>query len=140
MRIRDWISDVCSSDLIAGALAVSGFVSTPVLAKTELLVYTAAEADELAGFKKAFEKEYPDIDIQWVRDSTGIVTAKLLAEKNNPQADIVWGLAATSLLMLAEYDYFQPYAPKGLAKLDPSMRDQANPPLWRSEEHTSELQ
>src|SRR3546814_20079094 len=103
MRIRDWISDVCSSDLIAGALAVSGFVSTPVLAKTELLVYTAAEADELAGFKKAFEKEYPDIDIQWVRDYTGIVTAKLVAEKNNPQADIVWGLAATSMLMLAAY-------------------------------------
>src|SRR3546814_16276076 len=66
---------------IAGALAVSGFVSTPVLAKTELLVYTAAEADELAGFKKAFETEYPDIDIQWVRASTGIVMAKLRSEE-----------------------------------------------------------
>ena len=31
--------------------------------------------------------------IKWVRDSTGIMTAKLLAEKNNPRAEVVWGLA-----------------------------------------------
>ena len=30
-------------------------------------------------------KANPDIKIQWVRDSTGIITAKLLAEKNNPR-------------------------------------------------------
>src|SRR3546814_16997067 len=128
MRIRDWISDVCSSDLIAGALAVSGFVSTPVLAKTELLVYTAAEADELAGFKKAFAKEYPEINIQWVRDSTGIVTAMLLAAQNNPQHDVVSGLPATSMLTLAAYDHFQPTSPTGLDRLEPSMPEQANPP------------
>ena len=32
--------------------------------------------------------------------------AKLLAEKDNPQADIVWGLAATSLVLLANEGYF----------------------------------
>ena len=30
-----------------------------------------------------FNEEHPDIKINWVRDSTGIVTAKLLAEKDN---------------------------------------------------------
>lgn len=100
-------------------------------AKTELLVYTAIEADELAMFKREFEKDYPDIDVKWVRDSTGIVTAKLLAEKDNPQADIVWGLAATSLVLLANEGYFQPYAPKGLEKLNPDYVDSQNdPPLW----------
>ena len=43
------------------------------VAKTELLVYTAVEADELAKFKREFEKDYPDVDVKWVRDSTGIV-------------------------------------------------------------------
>jgi iron(III) transport system substrate-binding protein len=100
------------------------------LAKSELLVYTAIEADELAKFKKAFETEYPDFDIQWVRDSTGIITAKLLAEKDNPKADIVWGLAATSLMLLAEEGYFQGYAPKGVDKLNPKYVDTANPPVW----------
>ncbi len=100
-------------------------------AKTNLLVYTAVEADELAMFKREFEKDYPDINIKWVRDSTGIITAKLLAEKDNPKADIVWGLAATSLVLLANEGYFQPYAPKGLEKLDKTFYDtKNNPPLW----------
>lgn len=112
------------------AFAITHLGAGVAMAKTELLVYTAVEADELAKFKKEFEKDYPDVDIKWVRDSTGIVTAKLLAEKDNPQADIVWGLAATSLMLLANQDYFQPYAPKGLDKLDPKFVDTARPPVW----------
>jgi len=65
-----------------------------------------------------------------VRDSTGVVTAKLLAEKNNPQADVVWGLAATSLLLLKSEGMLEPYAPKGLEKLNAKFRDKANPPAW----------
>lgn len=100
-------------------------------AKTELLVYTAVEADELSGFKAAFEADHPDIEIKWVRDSTGIVTSKLMAEKDNPQADVVWGLAATSLMLLGNEGYFQGYAPAGLDRLNPLFVDQANdPPQW----------
>lgn len=99
-------------------------------AATELLVYTAIEADELAGFKEAFESEHPDIEIQWVRDSTGVVTSKLMAEKDNPRADIVWGLAATSLMLLGNDGYFQPYSPAGVDKLDAKYVDPAEPPAW----------
>ena len=35
----------------------------------------------------------------WVRDLTGVITARFLAEKDNPRADIVWGLAASSLAL-----------------------------------------
>jgi iron(III) transport system substrate-binding protein len=69
----------------------------PLQAKTQLLVYTAVEAEELKGFAQAFTRAYPDIEIRWVRDSTGIITAKLLAEKASPRADVIWGLTATSL-------------------------------------------
>jgi len=54
-------------------------------AATTLTVYTALEADQLKAYQAAFEKKNPDIKIQWVRDSTGIITAKLLAEKEQPQ-------------------------------------------------------
>ena len=47
---------------------------TGAMAKTDLLVYTAVEADELKGFKNAFEADYPDIKIKWVRNATGIIT------------------------------------------------------------------
>ena len=41
--------------------------------------------------QEGFNKAYPDIEIKWVRDSTGVITAKLLAEKANPQADVDHG-------------------------------------------------
>ena len=65
-------------------------LATSVFADTELTVYTAVEAEDLTRYAAKFNESHPDIKINWVRDSTGIITAKLLAEKNNPQADVVW--------------------------------------------------
>lgn len=128
MKIHGLLPRLSSRLLAVASAAVLAF---NVHAATELLVYTAIEADELAMFKSEFEKDYPDIDVKWVRDSTGIVTAKLLAEKDNPKADIVWGLAATSLVLLANEGYFQGYAPEGVDGLDPKYVDPENdPPLW----------
>ena len=57
--------------------------------KTQLTVYTALETDQLKAYQEAFNKVEPNIEIKWVRDSTGVITAKLLAEKANPQADAI---------------------------------------------------
>jgi iron(III) transport system substrate-binding protein len=114
--------------LAAAVLATTG---SPLAAQAiELTVYTAIEADQLKTYKEAFERDVPDVTIRWVRDSTGVVTAKLLAEKANPQADVVWGLAATSLMLLDGEDMLQPYAPRGLAEIKPHMRDPAPEPTW----------
>ena len=115
--------------LLVGALAV-GILASPVLAETTLTVYTAVEAEDLKKYAERFNQDNPDITIKWVRDSTGIVTAKLLAEKDNPQADVIWGLAATSLLLMKKQDMLEPYAPKGLDQLDPRFRDKSDPPAW----------
>ncbi len=96
----------------------------------DLTVYTALEADLLPVYKKSFEAAHPDISIQWVRDSTGIITAKLLAEKDNPQADVVLGTAATSLLLLKSEGMLEAYAPGGLEDLDPRFVDRDEPPYW----------
>lgn len=115
--------------LVPAALLSMAF-TVAAQGRTELLVYTALEADQVQAYKAAFEKENPSIELKFVRDSTGIVTAKLLAEKANPQADAVWGLAATSLMLLDKEGMLQPYAPKGLDAIKPTMRDPANPPKW----------
>ena len=73
------------------------WVTSPVFAREELLVYTAVEPEFLTVYKDAFEKLHPDIDITYVRDSAGPITARLLAEKNNPKADVILGLSAISL-------------------------------------------
>jgi iron(III) transport system substrate-binding protein len=119
--------------LMAGMVAAAALTvvaSANVKAATELTVYTAVEAEDLKRYAETFMKDHPDIKIKWVRDSTGIVTAKLLAEKNNPQADVVWGLAATSLLLLKTEGMLEPYAPKGVEKLDKKFVDKSNPPTW----------
>lgn len=99
-------------------------------AQTELTVYTAIEAEDLKKYAARFNEDHPEIKINWVRDSTGIVTAKLLAEKDNPQADVVWGLAATSLMLLDGEDMLQSYKPKGYDKLSPKFKDRSEEPVW----------
>ncbi len=115
-------------------LAAFAMAGLPLLAaaqaRTELLVYSALEADQIKAYQTAFEKDHPEIELKFVRDSTGIVTAKLLAEKANPQADVVWGLAATSLMLLDKEGLLMPYAPKGLAQVKASMRDPRAQPTW----------
>jgi iron(III) transport system substrate-binding protein len=95
-----------------------------------ITVYTALEDDQLSEYLPLFQKEYPDIKVNKVRDSTGVVTAKLLAEKDNPTADVVWGLAASSLLVADKQGMLEPYAPKGLDAVQPMFRDSKNPPHW----------
>lgn len=114
--------------LFSAALLAAGSMSAA--AETELTVYTAFEAEFLDRYAAAFNKDHPDIKINWVRDSTGVVTAKLLAEKNNPKADVVWSLAASSLLMLKAEGMLEPYAPKGVEALDPRYVDSDTPPSW----------
>ncbi len=114
-------------------IALASVLSLGVAAQAmavELTVYTAVEAEDLARYASAFNEDYPDITINWVRDSTGVITAKLLAERDNPQADVVWGLAATSLLLMKSEDMLEPYAPAGVENLDPKFVDNSTPPTW----------
>src|SRR5688500_9747940 len=83
----------------------------PALAqdRVPLTVYTALENDQLQPFKEAIEAAVPEVEVQWVRDSTGVITARFLAEKDNPQADMILGLAGSSLLMFEDQGLLEPY-------------------------------
>lgn len=113
--------------LAALALLAAGLAHA---ADTTLTVYTALEADQIKAYQAQFEAETPGVKIKWVRDSTGIITARLLAEKAAPQADVVMGVAASSLLVLEKEGMLQPYAPKGVDKLSKAYVDDAKVPSW----------
>lgn len=118
---------------VLGALmiAAAGMAGAATANAEDITVYTALEDDQLAAYKEAFESANPDITINWVRDSTGVITSRLLAEKDNPQADVIWGLAATSLLVLDAEGMLEGYAPVGVEALKPGFVDQVNsPPHW----------
>ena len=112
-------------------IAAAALAATPAFAqKTKLTVYTALENDQLDPFKKAFEADNPTIEIAWVRDSTGVVAAKLIAEKDNPRADIIWGLAASNVGLMASMGMLEPYKPKGAEVLKPAFRSGKTPDTW----------
>jgi iron(III) transport system substrate-binding protein len=115
--------------VILGVVALMTLLGFGSVSAGDLLVYTALEDDELAVYIPAFKKAHPDINLNIVRDSTGIVTAKLLAEKDNIQADVVWGTAATSLLICNDLGMLQGYNPKGVEKVRKGMKDGRDDPV-----------
>ncbi|MDA9982591.1 putative 2-aminoethylphosphonate ABC transporter substrate-binding protein [Gammaproteobacteria bacterium] len=125
--MRNKILRKCATWVGSIGLAIS---TSLAMAATDLTVYTAVEAEDLKRYAETFNVDHPDINIKWVRDSTGIVTAKLLAEKDNPQADMIWGVAATSLLIMKAEGMFEPYKPKGIENLDPKFYDSDATPSW----------
>jgi iron(III) transport system substrate-binding protein len=115
----------------AAAVAVSALIAGPAFAqKTKITVYTALEPDQLGPYKQAFEAVNPDVEIAWIRDSTGVMTARVLAEKDNPRADIIWGLGASSVSLFDSMDLLQPYTPKGADQVKPVFRSSKNPMTW----------
>lgn len=68
--------------------------------KKVLNVYTGLEEEYLVKYIEIFEKDFPNVELNIVRDSQGAISAKVLAEKDNPQADVLWGLAGVNLIQL----------------------------------------
>ena len=115
---------------LAAALLATFSLNAAAQTKTSLLVYTALETDQLKAYQEGFNKVYPEIELKWVRDSTGVITAKLLAEKANPQADAVMGVAASSLALLDKNGMLVPYTPLNLDAIMAAYRDKKTPPAW----------
>lgn len=118
--------------LLALTLALASSLAAPVSAaeRTRLTIYTALENDQLGPFKAGIERAVPEVEVVWVRDSTGVITARFLAEKDNPRADMVMGLAASSLLLFEKQGLLATYEPKGADALKAAFRDSVPPYSW----------
>ena len=118
-----------AQSLVLAVLAATA--ALPAMAqKTVLNVYTALETDQLKAYQESFNKSNPEIEIKWTRDSTGIVTAKLLAEKNKPVADVIMGVAASSMVVFEREGMLQPYAPANLKAINPRFTSGGAKPNW----------
>ena len=87
------------------------FLSAAALAAQagQLTAYSSASADTLKLYADQFAKSHPNIKVNWVRDSTGIMQAKLMAEKDNPRADVVFGHTAANLVALNQAGMLTPH-------------------------------
>ena len=96
----------------------------------EITVYTALEDEQVSEYLAKFNETYPDIIVNVVRESTGIITAKLIAEKDNPQADVIWGTAASSMMVLDDMEALEPYEPEGCDRILPEFKSDKEVPTW----------
>ena len=115
--------------MMAVVLAIV-LAASPAWAKGVVVVYTALEPEQITDYMKAVTKSLPNVDVKMLRLSTGDISARFMAEKDNMQADVIWGVAATNLLVFKHAGLLEPYAPKGLDRVQPLFRDKANPPSW----------
>ena len=95
-----------------------------------ITVYTALEDELVTEYLESFNKNYPAIKVNVVRESTGIITARLLAEKDNPRADLVWGTAASSMMVLDDLGQLEPYSPAGIERILPQFKSNKAVPTW----------
>jgi iron(III) transport system substrate-binding protein len=96
----------------------------------KLVIYTSKENDEIEKYLPVAQKAMPDVQLEVLRLSTGDLTARLLAEKANPQADVIFGLAATNIMILQREGMLVPYKPKGVETILPQFKDTNDPPYW----------
>jgi iron(III) transport system substrate-binding protein len=94
------------------------FLSATVFAKDKVTVYTSLETDETVNYLEVARKDLPDLDIDIIRLSTGELGARMLAERENPQADCIWGWAVTDTEQFITKGMIEPYKPKRIGKLD----------------------
>ena len=92
-------------------------------AKDKVVIYTSLENEEVVDYLELAKKELPGLDIQAIRLSTGELGARMLAEKDNPQADCVWGWAVTNMADFVPRGMLAPYKPKNWDKIPANFKD-----------------
>jgi len=110
--------------LAAGALAGNA-VAEP------LTVYSALDEDQVVELMDAFKAEHPDIQVDMIVSTGGTIISRLIAEKANPRADILFGAPVSGLLVLDKEGVIEPYKPAEFDKIKPALKDTAHEvPLW----------
>ena len=94
---------------------------------TELNLLCVPQEEWCEGMKQEFEAEF-GITVNYVRMSTGEALARLEAERDNPQFDIMWGGPIDTYISGAGQGLFQQYE-------SPNADDLLNQDLYRDDDN-----
>jgi iron(III) transport system substrate-binding protein len=109
--------------ILASTLIVAGLFLSAETRAGEITAYTSLEEDDARIYLEAFAKAQPDIKVNLLRLSTGDLGARILAEKSNPQHDVIWGWAVTNMVDPRILEMIEPYDPKGIDQVKPAFKD-----------------
>lgn len=111
--------------LVSSMIGVTGallFGWTIAYAGT-ITAYTSLEEDDARIYLESFEAAHPGVKVNLLRLSTGDLGARMLAEKDNPQHDVIWGWAVTQMVDPRILEMIEPYQPKGIDKVNDVYKD-----------------
>lgn len=109
--------------VLAGALA-AGLLSTAAYAEN-LVLYTSQPNEDAQATVDAFEAANPGIKVEWVREGTTKIMAKLMAEieAGNPVADVLLIADTVTMQRLKEAGHLADYKSPEAASYDASLYD-----------------
>lgn len=89
---------------------------------TSIVVYSPQGADTRGPYIAAAAKKALGVTIKFVSGAGGILTTRLLAEKNNTQADVVLGLGEAQINQVAAAGILQPFTPSWASDVPGALR------------------
>lgn len=114
---------VFTSAILAGLAANAN-------AAQELTVYTTVLPNQIPAYSKSFQAANPDIAVKWVRDSTGVMAARVLAEGANSPADLIFSMASENVIQIDNAGLLLPYKPVAYDDINGRFKDKNDPPHW----------
>ncbi|MDO5053784.1 MAG: ABC transporter substrate-binding protein [Pasteurella oralis] len=110
-----------ATKLTALGLTLPILLSNHASAEGKLTVYCSVQNTTCEKMIQTFSKKY-DIETKFIRNSTGATLAKLIAEKNNPQADIWYGGTIEHHFQAGDLGLFTPYRSPRQAEIMPQFK------------------
>ena len=93
-------------------------------------VYSSLPSDRIETYIAQFESEYPSIKVDLTFSTEKDLTDRILADRLNPSADVIWGLPIANAHLLDWQDLLMGYEPAGLDRINPQFYDVVTPPHW----------
>jgi iron(III) transport system substrate-binding protein len=112
-RIRSWFSCLSAAILLAG---VVGWVAAPACAADTVNVYSIWPENWARPMFEEFEKA-TGIKVNFVRFSSGEALARVIAEKNNPRVDVLFGGPVETHAAGIKEGVWEPYKPPSFGVL-----------------------
>lgn len=103
------------------ALVAAATLATPALAQETLNVYSIWPENWARPMFQEFEAA-TGIKVNFLRFSSGEALARVIAEKNNPRVDVLFGGPVETFAAGIKEGVFEPYVPPSAAKLPPRFK------------------
>jgi iron(III) transport system substrate-binding protein len=111
-----------SRRILLGSMLAAPFVARQAYAAETLNAYSIWPENYARPMMEAFEKS-SGIRVKFIRFSSGEALARVTAEKNNPQIDVLFGGPVETFTAGQTQGIFEPYIPPGAAELPPRFKD-----------------